>query len=83
MLIISGLLHQGFWDVKKDGDDPEGGCSLKVYINVAFTKKTMFRGAHPYFIPHIASSIFTSVDFSRNSRCDILFLVYPFQVLLI
>lgn len=35
---------EGFWDVKKDGDDPEGGCSLKVYINVAFTKKTMFRG---------------------------------------
>lgn len=35
---------EGFWDVEKDGDGPEGGCSLKVYINVAFTKKTMFRG---------------------------------------
>ncbi|XP_059313012.1 protein VASCULAR ASSOCIATED DEATH 1, chloroplastic [Lycium ferocissimum] len=35
---------EGFWDVENDGDGPEGGCSLKVYINVAFTKKTMFRG---------------------------------------
>lgn len=35
---------EGFWDIEKDGDGPEGGCSLKIYINVAFTKKTMFRG---------------------------------------
>ncbi|CAN4125954.1 unnamed protein product [Withania somnifera] len=33
-----------FWDVEKDWDGPEGGCSLKVYVNVAFTKRTMFRG---------------------------------------
>ncbi|KAJ8565563.1 hypothetical protein K7X08_008139 [Anisodus acutangulus] len=35
---------EGFWDVENDGDEPEGGCSLKVYVNVAFSKKTMFRG---------------------------------------
>ncbi|XP_060218984.1 protein VASCULAR ASSOCIATED DEATH 1, chloroplastic isoform X2 [Lycium barbarum] len=35
---------EGFWDIENDGDGPEGGCSLKVYINVAFAKKTMFRG---------------------------------------
>ncbi|KAM3266123.1 protein VASCULAR ASSOCIATED DEATH 1, chloroplastic isoform X1 [Capsicum annuum] len=35
---------EGFWDVKKDGDGSEGGCSLKVYVNVAFSKKTIFRG---------------------------------------
>ncbi|XP_055817565.1 protein VASCULAR ASSOCIATED DEATH 1, chloroplastic [Solanum dulcamara] len=35
---------EAFWDVERDGDGPEGGCSLKVYINVAFTKKTIFRG---------------------------------------
>lgn len=32
---------EGFWDVEKDGEE---GCSLKVYVNVAFTKRTMFKG---------------------------------------
>ncbi|KAK4758625.1 hypothetical protein SAY87_019926 [Trapa incisa] len=32
---------EGLWDVRKDG---ERGCILSVYINVPFSKKTMFRG---------------------------------------
>ncbi|XP_009598665.1 protein VASCULAR ASSOCIATED DEATH 1, chloroplastic [Nicotiana tomentosiformis] len=35
---------QGFWDVETNRDEPVGGCCLKVYVNVAFSKKTMFRG---------------------------------------
>ncbi|KAH0660906.1 hypothetical protein KY285_029505 [Solanum tuberosum] len=35
---------EAFWDVERDGDGPEGGCSMKVYLNVVFTKKTIFRG---------------------------------------
>lgn len=34
---------------------------MKVYLNLVFTKKTIFRGAHPYFIPHIPSLSFSSV----------------------
>ncbi|KAK4379484.1 hypothetical protein RND71_001346 [Anisodus tanguticus] len=41
---VTRRVHNGFWDVENDGDEPEGGCSLKVYVNVAFSKKTMFRG---------------------------------------
>ncbi|KAK4788610.1 hypothetical protein SAY86_019929 [Trapa natans] len=32
---------EGLWDVSKDG---EKGCILSVYINVPFSKKTVFRG---------------------------------------
>ncbi|XP_011089290.1 protein VASCULAR ASSOCIATED DEATH 1, chloroplastic [Sesamum indicum] len=32
------------WDVEKDGNDSRPGCILRVYINVAFSKKTMWKG---------------------------------------
>ncbi|KAI4369520.1 hypothetical protein MLD38_017952 [Melastoma candidum] len=32
---------EGLWAVRRDGD---GSCSLSVYIEVAFVKKTMFKG---------------------------------------
>nr|GLL40770.1 protein VASCULAR ASSOCIATED DEATH 1, chloroplastic [Ipomoea trifida] len=32
---------EGLWDVKRDGSE---GCILKVYTNVAFSKKTMWKG---------------------------------------
>ncbi|XP_031392011.1 protein VASCULAR ASSOCIATED DEATH 1, chloroplastic isoform X1 [Punica granatum] len=32
---------EGLWDVRRDGNEC---CVLSVYINVAFSKKTMFRG---------------------------------------
>lgn len=34
---------QGRWDVQKDNDQSEG-CILQVYMNVAFSKKTMWKG---------------------------------------
>lgn len=34
---------QGIWDVQGDGES-KMGCVLRVYVNVNFSKKTMFRG---------------------------------------
>ncbi|KAL2477877.1 Protein VASCULAR ASSOCIATED DEATH 1 [Forsythia ovata] len=35
---------EGRWDVVRDGSDSKPGCILKVYIHVAFSKKTVWRG---------------------------------------
>ncbi|XP_010056391.2 protein VASCULAR ASSOCIATED DEATH 1, chloroplastic isoform X2 [Eucalyptus grandis] len=35
---------EGLWHVRRDGDESKQCCSLCVYVNVAFVKKTMFRG---------------------------------------
>lgn len=35
---------EGRWDVERDGDDSQPGCILRIYINVSFSKKTMWRG---------------------------------------
>lgn len=40
--VICFITSQGLWDVKRDGSE---GCILKVYTNVAFSKKTMWKGA--------------------------------------
>ncbi|KAL8141277.1 hypothetical protein V2J09_007298, partial [Rumex salicifolius] len=34
----------GMWDVREDGDRFEDVCILQVYINVAFSKKTVWKG---------------------------------------
>ncbi|CAO2834769.1 unnamed protein product [Amaranthus hypochondriacus] len=34
---------EGLWDVQKDGSQSDG-CFLQVFVNVAFSKKTMFKG---------------------------------------
>ncbi|KAI5647504.1 hypothetical protein M9H77_33509 [Catharanthus roseus] len=34
---------EGLWDVEQDGES-QRGCVLRVYVNVNFSKKTMFRG---------------------------------------
>lgn len=43
-LLVDPLCTQGLWDVRRDGDESKQCCSLCVYVNVAFVKKTMFRG---------------------------------------
>ncbi|XP_039027361.1 protein VASCULAR ASSOCIATED DEATH 1, chloroplastic-like [Hibiscus syriacus] len=35
---------EGLWDVERDSDDPQEGCALRVYVNVAFSKKTVWKG---------------------------------------
>ncbi|XVF22770.1 hypothetical protein REPUB_Repub12eG0199700 [Reevesia pubescens] len=35
---------EGLWDVEKDSDGPQEGCILRVYVNVAFSKKTVWKG---------------------------------------
>ncbi|CBI16667.3 hypothetical protein VitviT2T_023309 [Vitis vinifera] len=35
---------EGLWNVESDGDESNGGCILRVYVNVAFSKKTMWKG---------------------------------------
>ncbi|XP_051121248.1 protein VASCULAR ASSOCIATED DEATH 1, chloroplastic [Andrographis paniculata] len=35
---------EGRWDVEEDGNDSKPGCILRVYTNVAFSKKTMWKG---------------------------------------
>nr|CAN61799.1 hypothetical protein VITISV_044292 [Vitis vinifera] len=34
---------EGLWNVESDGDESNGGCILRVYVNVAFSKKTMWK----------------------------------------
>lgn len=35
---------EGLWDVERDGDDSRRSCIVRVYVNVVFSKKTMFKG---------------------------------------
>lgn len=35
---------EGLWNVEKDGDESRERCNLRVYTNVAFSKKTMWKG---------------------------------------
>ncbi|KAJ8450072.1 hypothetical protein Cgig2_033266 [Carnegiea gigantea] len=35
---------EGLWDVQKDGEQSGEGCVLQVYVNVAFSKKTIWKG---------------------------------------
>ncbi|KAL3651129.1 protein of unknown function (DUF4782) [Castilleja foliolosa] len=35
---------EGRWNVEEDGDEQRPGCILRVYTNVAFSKKTMWKG---------------------------------------
>ncbi|XP_057981673.1 protein VASCULAR ASSOCIATED DEATH 1, chloroplastic isoform X2 [Malania oleifera] len=35
---------EGLWDVEKDGAESTDCCILRVYVNVAFCKKTIWRG---------------------------------------
>ncbi|XWS77326.1 hypothetical protein CRYUN_Cryun01aG0251300 [Craigia yunnanensis] len=34
---------EGRWDVERDRDGPQEGCVLRVYVNVAFSKKTVWK----------------------------------------
>ncbi|KAF4348445.1 hypothetical protein G4B88_026972 [Cannabis sativa] len=35
---------EGLWDVKRDADESKEGCFLRVYLNVAFSKRTVWKG---------------------------------------
>ncbi|KAJ9171179.1 hypothetical protein P3X46_014576 [Hevea brasiliensis] len=35
---------EGLWDIVKDGDESKEGCILRIYVDVAFSKKTVFKG---------------------------------------
>ncbi|XP_059633838.1 protein VASCULAR ASSOCIATED DEATH 1, chloroplastic isoform X3 [Cornus florida] len=35
---------EALWDMERDGDESKECCILRVYVNVAFSKKTMFKG---------------------------------------
>ncbi|KAL8062376.1 hypothetical protein ABFX02_02G142800 [Erythranthe guttata] len=35
---------EGRWDVENEGNDSKPGCVLRVYINLNFSKKTMWKG---------------------------------------
>ncbi|EOX96474.1 GRAM domain family protein, putative isoform 2 [Theobroma cacao] len=34
---------EGLWDVERDIDGPQEGCILRVYVNVAFSKRTVWK----------------------------------------
>ncbi|KEH17844.1 protein VASCULAR ASSOCIATED DEATH 1, chloroplastic isoform X1 [Medicago truncatula] len=38
------FLVEGLWNVERDKDESKERCILRVYVNVAFSKKTIFRG---------------------------------------
>ncbi|KAM1175321.1 hypothetical protein ACFX13_028408 [Malus domestica] len=35
---------EGFWDIERDPDGSKECCNLKIYINVAFSKRTVWKG---------------------------------------
>ncbi|KAF9668690.1 hypothetical protein SADUNF_Sadunf14G0029800 [Salix dunnii] len=35
---------EGLWDVTRDGDESNEGCILRIYVDVVFSKKTIFKG---------------------------------------
>lgn len=35
---------EGLWDVERDGDETKESCVLRVYVNVAFSKRTVWKG---------------------------------------
>ncbi|KAG5538730.1 hypothetical protein RHGRI_019327 [Rhododendron griersonianum] len=35
---------EGLWDVERHGDGPAMSCIVRIYANVAFSKKTMWKG---------------------------------------
>ncbi|KAL5862359.1 hypothetical protein ACOSQ4_003655 [Xanthoceras sorbifolium] len=35
---------EGRWDIERDGNESKEGCILRVYVNVAFLKKTVWKG---------------------------------------
>lgn len=38
------FLFQGLWDVEQEGHEANGCSILRVYVHVAFSKKTMWKG---------------------------------------
>ncbi|OQU83917.1 hypothetical protein SORBI_3005G198901 [Sorghum bicolor] len=46
---------EGIWDVEQDSLD-ENCCDLRIYINVAFSKKTIFRGIPEMAGPNSAAT---------------------------
>ncbi|XP_016735332.2 uncharacterized protein [Gossypium hirsutum] len=37
------------WDVESDNDGQQEGCVLRVYVNVAFSKKTVWKGVVNFY----------------------------------
>ncbi|KAM1063615.1 hypothetical protein TB2_027282 [Malus domestica] len=35
---------EGFWDIERDPDGSKECCNLKIYVNVAFSKRTVWKG---------------------------------------
>ncbi|KAB2595342.1 GRAM domain-containing protein 1A-like [Pyrus ussuriensis x Pyrus communis] len=35
---------EGFWDIERDPDGSKDCCNLKIYVNVAFSKRTVWKG---------------------------------------
>ncbi|MBA0863036.1 hypothetical protein Goshw_015908, partial [Gossypium schwendimanii] len=42
-IFLDIVTKTGFWDVERDSDGPVEGCILRVYVNVAFNKKTVWK----------------------------------------
>jgi len=43
-LFSSWVQCQGLWDVTRDGDGSNEGCILRIYVDVVFSKKIIFKG---------------------------------------
>jgi hypothetical protein len=55
VIIVDLFFSQGIWDVEQDSLD-ENSCCLRIYINVAFSKRTIFRGKIHPFDPECSSA---------------------------
>lgn len=49
-LLVHGFYvnYQGLWSVERDKDESKECCTLRVYVNVAFSKKTIWKGVAFY-----------------------------------
>lgn len=43
-LLFVWIYYQGLWDLEEDGDESKESCVLCVYVNVAFSKRTVWKG---------------------------------------
>lgn len=66
-LLSFTYLLQEFWDVERNGD----GSRVRIYINVAFSKNTMWKGRFFIFIPSLVDFEIHEYKYSSDITNDL------------
>jgi hypothetical protein len=54
---------EGVWDLKRDCRDSVEGCILDVYVNVAFSKRTVWKGLLSLIYSSLSLIFFTLASY--------------------